>query len=83
MFFLSRSVEIKPKFCINCKYFIKNSLSDKSEYGKCTKFPFEQSKFLIDGVIRNDDFAYCSTARSHDDLCGAEAKEYKRKYKRK
>ena len=65
----------KPKLCINCKYFITNSKSG-DEYGKCSAFPVENPKFLIDDVVRNDEFYYCSTARTWNDLCGKIGKKY-------
>lgn len=83
MILLTSSLKIKPKFCVDCKFFIapKNGLKD--EFGTCAKLPFENSRFLVDGIVREDDFYSCSTARSWDKLCGKNAKEYKKKYTRK
>jgi hypothetical protein len=74
--------EIKPKLCINCKYFIKDNYS--SEYGKCSYFPriIEDDSFLVNGIIKeiNIDYYYCSTMRGDENKCGKEGKIYKRKY---
>jgi hypothetical protein len=80
---LTNSLKIKQKLCVNCKFFItpKNGLKD--EFGRCAKFPFENTKFLVDGIVREDDFYSCSTARSWETLCGKNAKQYKKKYTRK
>jgi len=84
MVFLSSSLEMKqPKLCVNCQYFIQPTDSIKNEFGKCAKLPYESSKFLVDGIVRNDDFYSCSTARSCQSLCGKNAKEYRKKYTRK
>jgi hypothetical protein len=77
------SVEIKPKFCINCRYYIPNTDGLKPEYGKCSAFPFENSKFMVDGKIRETEFFGCSTARSFEKFCGKAAIKYKKKYVRK
>ena len=65
----------KPKLCINCKYFITDSKFGY-EYGKCSAFPVENTKILIDGVVRMNEFRFCYTARSCDDLCGKIGKKY-------
>ena len=83
MIALTFSVENKPKFCVNCRYFIQNTEGLKAEYGKCSKFPYENSKFLVDGIIRNADYYSCSSARSWEKLCGKDAVKYKKKYVRK
>ena len=80
------SLEIKPKICIHCKYFIPDDISDV--YGKCSFFPKiekNNANYLVTG--NNDpsllDYEYCSTARKYEDMCGKEGKKYKRKYTRK
>ena len=80
---LTTSLKIKPKLCVNCKFFIRPTNGLKDEFGRCSKFPFENTKFLVDGIVREDDFYSCSTARSIDRICGKNAKEYKKKYTRK
>jgi hypothetical protein len=44
---------------------------------------YENSKYLVDGVIRDNDYYACSTARSWSNLCGKEGKKYKKKYIRR
>ena len=34
--------KMKPKLCINCKYFITDN--DTNQYGKCSLFPKKQGK---------------------------------------
>ena len=77
--------EIKPKLCINCRYFITDN--DTGEYGKCSLFTRETLKihdynFLVNGISKDaeKDYFYCSSARRIDDKCGIEGKFHKRKY---
>lgn len=77
------SVEIKPKFCINCRYYIPSTEGLKPEYGKCSVFPFENSKYMVDGIIRETEYFTCSTARSCEKFCGKAGIKYKKKYVRK
>ena len=83
MFALTFSVQGWPKFCVNCRYFIPNTDGLKTEYGKCSIFPYENSKFLVDGIIRDTEYFTCSTARSCEKLCGKNGNRYKKKYVRK
>ena len=62
--------EITPKLCVNCKFFI--SLEGRNEYGRCSLF----KKQGMDIDCGKDDFLYCLTARSYEDLCGKEGKKY-------
>jgi hypothetical protein len=73
---------IKPKLCINCKYFITDNIADK--YGKCSFFPLRKGKinFLVNGV-NDDEYFYCSTVRDSNDMCGEEGKHYKKKIVKK
>lgn len=71
---------IKPKFCINCKYFVKPSGGTSNELAKCSLFAIESQKYLIDGVHRHSNYRYCYTAREFDSLCGKNATKYKKKY---
>lgn len=80
---MTRSLKIEPKFCVNCRYFIKPEDGIKNEFGRCSKFPFENPKNLVDGIIRKDDFLYCSTVRNLEKCCGKNAINYKKKYTRK
>lgn len=78
MFLLTNSLETKPKFCVNCRYFIPHN--DRTEYGKCSKFPIENTKYLVDGIVTKTEYYNCNTARTWKSLCGNEGKEYKKKY---
>ena len=69
----------KTKFCINCKHFINDSMSGKSEFGKCSLFPTESGSFFVDGSNTNY-YYYASTVRGSERLCGKEGKYYKKKY---
>ena len=81
LFSIVSSLDIKPKFCKNCKYFIPG-IEDK--YGICSMFPKkDKNYYLVTGVYDPVDYSnyyYCVTARSNEDLCGLNAKKYKRKY---
>ena len=70
--------EFRPNICINCKFFTNNIGSD-NKYGKCLLFPKDTNgiSFLVTGNKEADDHSYCSTARTHDDMCGKEGKMYK------
>ena len=65
--------EITPKLCVNCKFFI--SLEGRNEYGRCSLFKKQgmDIDYLVPG---KDDFLYCLTARSYEDMCGKEGKKY-------
>ena len=78
MFLLTNSLETKPKFCVNCRYFISNN--DRPEYGKCSKFSLENTKYLVNGIVSETEYYSCNTARTWESLCGKDAKEYKKKY---
>jgi hypothetical protein len=71
---------IKPKLCINCKYFIPNNDIGTSEFAKCSFFKTKKGKlnYLING-INKEDYYYCSIARDTNDMCGEEGKYYKKK----
>ena len=74
--------EMKPKLCINCKYFITDN--DTGLFGKCSLFPEEHAKFesLVNGV-NEEKYSFCSVARRWKHLCGEEGKMYKKKYTKK
>lgn len=80
---LKISADVKPRICVNCRYFIPDTNGLKSEYGKCSIFTYENTKFLVDGIIRDTEFFTCSTARSCEKLCGKSGVRYKKKYVRK
>ena len=78
--------EIKPKLCINCKYFIPNKVDNK--FGRCSKFPEKEKENiyrLVNGFKEDTPIQYhfCSTLRSISDFCGEEGKMYKKKYIKK
>jgi len=76
--------EIKPKLCINCRYFITDGNTNK--FGKCSLFPriISNNYKLVNGIIEyDDDYHYCSILRANDARCGEEGKLYKKKYIRK
>jgi hypothetical protein len=79
---LTISADVKPRFCVNCRYYIPSTDGLKPEYGKCSVFPYENSKFLVDGIIRDTEYFTCSTARSCEKLCGKNGNRYKKKYVR-
>ena len=71
---------LKPKICIDCKYFLPNG---NRIYGKCSFFPIiKENKidYLVTGEPTEDEleYMYCSTARDFDDMCGEEGKMYKK-----
>ena len=74
--------QIKPKLCINCKYFIPDN--DDSKYGRCSLFQKKEGKinFLVNG-INNQEYYYCSTSRDTNEMCGEEGKYYKKKLDKK
>lgn len=73
---------IKPKLCIDCKFYTKNFFTS-SEFGKCSLFPTEKENdyFLVNGNKNNDDveYHYCSTARKFERMCGEKGKFYEKK----
>lgn len=62
--------EITPNRCVNCKFFI--SLEGRNEYGRCSLF----KKQGMDIDCGKNDFLFCLTARTYEDLCGKEGKKY-------
>ena len=83
------AMQIKPKFCIDCKFFKKDSSIssfDNNKYGKCTLFENERGNdnFLVDGIDNSKkEYTYCSIARKYEDMCGKEGKFYEKKRKEK
>lgn len=75
------SLDVKPKLCINCKYFVKDIFT-KNEFGKCSQFiRYDDTKnHLVTGIDdRKKDLHYCTVARSYDSMCGEDGKMYKPK----
>lgn len=76
--------EMKPKLCINCKYFITDN--DTGKFAKCSLFPRKENDIynLVYGINEdNIEYNYCSTSREQEDMCGKEGKMYKKKYIKK
>ncbi len=79
--------EIKPKLCINCKYFVEDAEFGKfGKFNKCSLFPKDTKSNiynLVYGIGEHNEYFYCATARSRESMCGEEGKLYKRKYIKK
>lgn len=76
--------EMKPKLCINCKYFITDN--DTGKFGKCSLFPRKENDIykLVNNIDKdNIAYHYCSVSRGIQDMCGKEGKMYKKKYIKK
>jgi hypothetical protein len=70
---------IKPKLCIDCKFF-KKGLFDANKFGKCSLFPIKDNDFfLVDGIVKSSEYNYCSISRKYENMCGEEAKLYEKK----
>ena len=72
--------ETKPKFCLNCKYFITDNNTGK--FSKCSLFPKEEKNIyiLVNGISedKNIEYHYCSVSREIEHMCGIEGKMYKK-----
>jgi hypothetical protein len=77
---------IKPKLCIDCKFFIKDHTDDK--FGKCVLFPkrnedyYYNDYFLVNGIETKNksiEYHFCATSRQFDKMCGKEGKFYEAK----
>lgn len=77
------SCPIKPKFCIDCKFFTKQKYANDN-HGVCTMFAKEDiahytdEDFLVTGIKteRPIEYYFCSTCRSSEKLCGQEGKSF-------
>ena len=65
------SKEMTPKLCVNCKFYISDSFKG-TEYGRCSLF----KRKGMDNDSGKDSFLYCLTARTYEELCGKEGKNY-------
>jgi hypothetical protein len=76
--------EIKPKLCIDCKFFRKGFFTN-NKYGKCSLFPIEEENnnryLLVDGNKMNNkpEYHYCAVARKFKSMCGPEGTLYVKK----
>ena len=76
--------EIKPKLCIDCKFFRKGFFTN-NKYGKCSLFTIEEENnnryLLVDGNKMNNkpEYDYCAVARKFKSMCGPEGKFYEKK----
>lgn len=70
---------INQKLCIHCKYFIPDTNSIK--LSKCEMFPKVENKlnYLVSG-IEEEEYNYCVTSRGDENICGEDAKMYKKKH---
>ena len=90
-FFLSMVYGLKqpiPKFCVNCKYYIRpeSSYVGSDVYGKCLLFNITTIKlddtYLVTGIDNSKvsvEYNFCSTARSMSGMCGIDGKRYEQK----
>lgn len=78
IFFVVQTQIYSEKICINCKYFVKNSLSNNI-YGKCSAFQknIENNNinYLVSGKPKKE-YLFCISAREDNKLCGLEGKMY-------
>jgi hypothetical protein len=75
------AIQLKPKFCIDCKFY-KNNIFTDSKFGKCSLFPKDEDNidFLVNGNKNNNiEYHYCSTSRLSNGMCGKEAEFYDKK----
>ena len=77
LFVLIKSLNI----CSNCKYFIPGeATSPQIFYSKCAAFPHLTYLISEENIATNEKYEnnyYCSTARSHESMCGKEGKKFK------
>ena len=73
--------EIKPKLCVNCKFFTNSFIMD-NKYGRCSLFQITETEtktdidYFVTGIKRKNRLQFCSIARDYDDMCGKEGKRY-------
>ena len=82
IFSLFSAAPIKPKLCVDCKFFTKD-LFTSNKFGKCSLFPRVDNinYFLVDGIKENKnvEYHYCSTSRKYYDMCGENGKLFENK----
>lgn len=76
------ATHIKPKLCVECKFFQKNWFTN-NKFGKCYLFPIVENDdyFLVNGIknVKPSDYHYCSVSRLYDEMCGKDGKLYEKK----
>ena len=79
----SMSNAVKPKLCIDCKFFIKDNVFTRNEFGKCALFSKvkKNDNYLVDGSNQYDktEYSYCSIVRNYEDRCGEEGRLYEKR----
>jgi len=81
-FSTASTIPTDPKFCINCKFSLKENFLTPDMFCKCSKFSYlEDDYFFVNGRGRpqKTKYHYCSTARKFDHMCGEEGKKYEEK----
>ena len=73
----------KPKFCINCKYYIKSHIDDKYSCCALSRNTQFTGTYLVTGLYERNEYMHCTTERSDNGICGVNATRYKKKYVRK
>jgi hypothetical protein len=73
---------LKPKLCVDCKFFTKDFFTT-NKFGKCSLFPYRTypDSFLVDGIKENKniEYHYCSTSRNFEHMCGEKGKLFENK----
>jgi len=66
------------KYCVNCKYFVRNPFS-KDTFGKCSAFrkniDYNKIDYLVSGKEKIE-YKFCVSAREDEELCGKEGNMY-------
>ena len=72
--------KVVPKFCVNCKHFLKPVHYIGDSYGRCSFFPqIDDGEFYVTGTKSIYAYNYCTTARQCENMCGKEGKKYESK----
>ena len=81
LFLLGCAVNENSKYCINCKFFNpskSNLLQNDDLFGTCLLFPLNNYDEMVIGK-NNRNYAYCTTTRLMENMCGKNGKKYKEK----
>jgi len=74
---------VKPKLCVDCKFFIKDNFFTRNEFGKCALFSKvkKNDNYLVDGSKKYEktEYSYCSIVRKYEDSCGEEGRLYEKR----